>query len=291
MKKWAVILTGVMLTASLSACSSNDEAKSDTPATSTSTPSTDASATKASEETKVPTTKELVQKVTEAGASLKSFSMESTINQSLTMTVDGKEQKQDISMKTKQDMVKEPFAMYQEIESNIPGASNGETIKQYITEDGIYSQQNGTWVKLPDESAKPLLEQMKNAGSPEQQFKQFDSIADQAKVTDEGDTYLLKANLSGDGVKELAKSFLEQSEGANAQAAQLLDQMDIKSMDMSYSVDKKTNYPVDTNVNMVMTMDVEGQKIDMVMDMKGKISKHNSIDKIDIPAEVTNSAK
>ncbi|WP_138493620.1 DUF6612 family protein [Paenibacillus pinistramenti] len=296
MKKLAVILAGLMLTAGLTACGSKEETESAAAAAESSsnaaveTASTN-SAAAAETDTGVPTVKELIQKVTEAGTGLKSFAMDSTIDENVTMTIDGEQQTQNISMKTKQEMVKEPFAIYQEVTSNLPDDQGGGTIKQYITQDGIYSQVNGSWMKLPDESAAPILEQMKNAGSPEQQFKQFESIADKAEVTDQGDVYLLKANLSGNGVKELAKSFLLQNEGANEQTEQLLEQMDIKSLDMSYTVDKKTYYPVDINVNMEMGMTVEEQEVSMIMKMAGKVSKANEIGSIEIPAEVTGAAE
>ncbi|HEY2495057.1 MAG TPA: DUF6612 family protein [Paenibacillus sp.] len=285
MKKWTALLLGALLVVSLTACG---EAKSDTPAASGTNTTAEA---KPNEDTKVPTAKELIEKVTAAGAELKSFSMESTIDQNMVMSMNDQKQEQKVNMKMKTDTVKEPFAVYQEIKMTTPGVDAAQDIKQYITTDGIYTSIGGTWMKLPDESAAPLLAQMKSQGNPEQQFEQFNAIIDEVKVTEEGDFYLLKANVSGANVKELAKSFLNQNAGNDPQTAQLLEQMDIKSMEMSYSVDKKTYFPVDTTVAMEMDMEIEGQKIAMVMDMNSKLSNHNGVKEIKVPQEALDSAK
>lgn len=288
MRKWATILVGIMLTASLAACGNDNSNKGAEAASNSAAAGEKANANTASNKEGVPEAKELIQNVADAGG-LMSFTMDSTIEQKVKITADGQEQTQNISTKLKQDMVKEPIALYQEIVSTSE-ESSGATIKQYITEEGIYSQQDGgEWQKLPDESTAPIIEQLENTGSPEQQFKQFESIADQLTVTEEGGSYLLKANLSGDGVKELAKSYLTAQAG-NAEVAALMDQMNIQSMDLSYKVNKETYYPEDMNAVTVMSMDFEGRTLSMTMDMKIKLSNFNKFETIEIPDDVKDSA-
>ncbi|MGF7046864.1 hypothetical protein J2T13_001366 [Paenibacillus sp. DS2015] len=288
MRKWTAMLLGALLVVSITACST-DEAKSDnTPATSEANTTAE---TTTKEDAKVPTAKELIEKVTAAGADLKSFSMDSTIDQNMVISTGDQEQEQKVHMKLKNDMVKEPFAVYQEINLTMPGTETGQDIKQYITADGIYSSTGNVWMKLPAETAAPLLEQMKSQGSPEQQVEQFNAIIDKVEVTEEGDNYLLKATVSGPDVKEIAKSYMEQSAGSNPETAALLEQMDIKSMEMSYSVDKKNYFPVNTIVKMEMEMEMEGQKVGMVMDMSSTINNHNSVKEIKVPQEALDSAK
>lgn len=278
MKKWTSVLLGTVLIASITACGKEG---AQSPAGNTATePAKEQTAPAES----IPTAKELIEKVTAAGQEMKSLSMDSSIKQDITINANGTEQTQKVNMDMKVDMVNEPFAMYQEMTVAMPD-SEPQDIKQYITSEGVYTNVDGSWVKLPDETAAPILEQMKAQGSPEEQLKQLESIIDDVKVTDEGEHYKLAATVSGDKVKELAKGYMEQSSGGDASTAAMLDQMDINSMNMSYNIDKKTNFPVDFNVIMDMGMEMEGQKMQIKMDMQGKMSNFNKVE-VTIPEEV-----
>jgi len=56
-------------------------------------------------------------------------------------------------------------------------------------------------------------------------------------------------------------------------------------------VNKETYLPVGTDVNMVMEMEQEGQKITMNMKMTSTFSNHNQVEAIEIPQEALDSAK
>ncbi|MEF3353540.1 hypothetical protein PV403_10150 [Paenibacillus sp. GYB006] len=294
MKKWNVFMMGIVLVLVLAACGNNDAEPSNggtTEGTPTANEQTSGNNEDVNEtEQQTPTAEELLTRITEASKGIQSYSMNSKIEQNLTVTMDGQEQKQDVNMDMKTDLVLNPVAAYQEIKTSMPGQEGTQEIKQYITEDGVYTQMGDAWMSLPEEATAPLLEQMKNQSNAGSQFEQLSSIANDLAVEEEGDIYWLKANLSGDKVKELATTMLSQSGATDPQMAAMMQQMNIKSMDISYSVDKETYYPKDLVYSMNMDMDMDGQALAIIMKMDSSLRDYNKTESIKVPQDVIDSA-
>ncbi|MCM3785449.1 hypothetical protein M3231_20980 [Neobacillus mesonae] len=299
MNKWKLSIMGLILVLMLAACGAEnaettpaaDEAGTEvTTGADNIEESTDAAEPAEEAEPAVPTAEELLKQVADASSSLNSYSMESNISQNITVAVDGQEQTQDVDMSMKTDIVMSPFATYQEMSTTLPGESGNQDIKQYITEDSVYTQVDGTWMQLPQESIAPLLEQVKTQGNAAEQYSQLNSIANELEVTEEGDVYWLKANLSGEGVKELAQEMIAQQGTTDPQTAAMMEQMDIKNIELSYSVNKESYYPAEMIYNMEMSMDMEGQTVSIVMAMDGSFSQYNELEEIEIPQEVLDAA-
>ncbi|WP_454193366.1 DUF6612 family protein [Paenibacillus sp. Marseille-Q7038] len=294
MKKWNVFMMGIILVLVLAACGNND-AEPSTGGTTEGAPAGNEQTSGNNENIKnedqqTPTAEELLTRITEASKGIKSYSMDSKVEQNLTVTMEGQEQKQDVNMDMKTDLVLNPVAAYQEIKTSMPGQEGTQEIKQYITEDGVYTQMGDAWMSLPEEATAPLLEQMKNQSNAGSQFEQLSSIANDLAVEEEGDVYWLKANLSGDKVKELATTMLSQSGATDPQMAAMMQQMNIKSMDISYSVDKETYYPKDLVYSMNMDMDMDGQALAIIMKMDSSLRDYNKTESIKVPQDVIDSA-
>lgn len=294
MKKWNVFMMGIVLVLVLAACGKNDAEPSNggttegAPTANEQTSGNNENVNEAAQQT--PTAEELLTRITEASKGIKSYSMDSKIEQNLSITMEGEEQKQDVNMEMKTDVVLNPIAAYQEIKTSMPGLEGTQEMKQYITEDGVYTQVEDTWVTLPKESTAPLLEQMKNQSNTASQFEQLNSIASDLQVEEEGDVYWLKAKLSGDKVKELATAILSQSSATDPQMAAMMQQMSIKTMDISYSVDKETYYPKDLVYSMTMDMDMDGQALSIIMKMDSSLTDYNKTESIKIPQDVLDNA-
>ena len=187
------------------------------------------------------------------------------------------------------DIIKDPMMIYQEMKMEMSG-QEAQNVKQYITSDMIYSQVGEQWVKIPEAQTKELVEQMKASMNPEGELEQFKKIEEDTEVTEEGDNYVINADVSGDNVKELAKAVMEQN-GSNAQTQAMLEQMNITSMKMKYMINKETYLPAGTDVNMVMEMEQNGQKMTMDMKMNSTFSNHDQVEEIKIPQEALDSAK
>ncbi|MGQ8871011.1 DUF6612 family protein [Paenibacillus sp. TSA_86.1] len=285
MKKWTTLIIGALLAVSLAACG-NDTNKSATPPAGNET--TNESNNTGEQSAAVPTLDELLAKTGEATKSLKSFTTEANIDQKIKL--DAGEQSQDQQVKTslKMDIIKDPMMIYQEMEMDMSGQK--QNIKQYITSDKIYSQVGDQWVAIPEEQTKALIEQMKASMNPEKELDQFKKVKEDVKITEEGDSYVLNADVSGDNVKELAKSVMEQN-GSDAQMKAMLDQMNIKSMKMKYLINKETSLLEKMDVAMVMEMEQNNQKMTMDMKMDTTFSNHDKVAEIKIPQEALDSAK
>ncbi|MBY0205765.1 hypothetical protein NKT34_19050 [Paenibacillus polysaccharolyticus] len=285
MKKWTTMIIGALLAVSLAACG-NDTDKSATPPAGNET--TTESNNTAEQNAAVPTLDELLAKTGEATKALKSFTTEANIDQKI--KVDAGEQSQDQQVKTslKMDIIKDPMMIYQEMELDMSGQK--QNVKQYITSDKIYSQVGDQWVAIPEEQTKALIEQLKASMNPEKELDQFKKVKEDVKITEEGDNYVLNADVSGDNVKELAKSVMEQN-GSDAQMQAMLDQMNIKSMKMKYLINKETSLMEKIDVEMVMEMEQNNQKMTMDMKMDTSFSNHDKVAEIKIPQEALDSAK
>lgn len=285
MKKWTTMIIGALLAVSLVACG-NDTDKSATPPAGNET--TNESTNTAEQNAAVPTLDELLAKTGEATKALKSFTTEANIDQKIKL--DAGEQSQDQQVKTalKMDIIKDPMMIYQEMELDMSGQK--QNVKQYITSDKIYSQVGDQWVAIPEDQTKALIEQLKASMNPEKELDQFKKVKEDVKITEEGDNYVLNADVSGDNVKELAKSVMEQN-GSDAQMQAMLDQMNIKSMKMKYLINKETSLMEKIDVEMVMEMEQNNQKMTMDMKMDTSFSNHDKVAEIKIPQEALDSAK
>lgn len=279
------MIIGALLAVSLAACG-NDTDKSATPPAGNET--TTESNNTAEQNAAVPTLDELLAKTGEATKALKSFTTEANIDQKIKL--DAGEQSQDQQVKTslKMDIIKDPMMIYQEMELDMSGQK--QNVKQYITSDKIYSQVGDQWVAIPEDQTKALIEQLKASMNPEKELDQFKKVKEDVKITEEGDNYVLNADVSGDNVKELAKSVMEQN-GSDAQMQAMLDQMNIKSMKMKYLINKETSLMEKIDVEMVMEMEQNNQKMTMDMKMDTSFSNHDKVAEIKIPQEALDSAK
>lgn len=286
MKKWTTMIIGALLTVSLAACG-NDTDKSAAPSAGNET-TTNESGKTAEQTSAVPTLDELLAKTGEATKALKSFTTEANIDQKIKL--DAGEQSQDQQVKTslKMDIIKDPMMIYQEMELDMSGQK--QNVKQYITSDKIYSQVGDQWVAIPEDQTKALIEQLKASMNPEKELDQFKKVKEDVKITEEGDNYVLNADVSGDNVKELAKSVMEQN-GSDAQMKAMLDQMNIKSMKMKYLINKETSLMEKIDVEMMMEMEQNNQKMTMDMKMDTSFSNHDKVAEIKIPQEALDSAK
>ena len=297
MKKLWTALFSAMLVVSMTACGNNKEttttetpAATDTPAaTTTETPAAETPATEEPAAEAAPSSmsaEELLTKAQAATNELKSYNMVANIDQS--MTLNGEENQSKTTMNT--DIVMDPVSGYQEIKADAAGTSTD--IKQYITADAIYMEVEGQWRKLPEEQRAQMMSTLESGANLDSSFDQFKSVAEDMKVTEEGDDYVLTASLSGDKIKSMAADVLG---GTDEQSAAAMDQMNIEEMKLTYALNKDTFYPTRSLVDMTMSAESgegdQAMNMSMHMIMDSTISKHNEIDAITVPKEVVDSAK
>ncbi|WP_106768633.1 DUF6612 family protein [Paenibacillus faecalis] len=293
MKKWTVALFSVILAAGITACSTEKGANDGnaTPPAEQGSGQTKETPSDAPKEQALPTVEELITKSAEASQKMKSFSMDTVIKQNIVIGEGESKQEQNINMSMKVDATMKPMEMYQEMQMEVPGQGK-QDIKQYVTQKGVYTSMGDEWFQLPEEHVKDIKASMEmTTEGPEKQLEQFKSIAQDTKVSEEGDLYILNADVSGDNLKELAKSYMSQTGGTDDQTAAMIEQMDIKSMKIVHGVNKETYLPAKSEVEMVMSMGEAEQSVSVDMKMNSTFSKHNEIEKIEVPKEAQEGAK
>ena len=289
MKKLAIFVVSAALALGLAACGSKDNGPSN--GGSSSTPPTNQAEQNQGSGNKqndaLPTVEELIEKSTAASVELKSFSMTLNMKQDINITAGDQKQEQKVEMKSTSDFIKEPLTMFQDLDINM-GELGNQKMVQYLTKDGMYAQVDGSWMKMPEATTAELMATLEESSKPEKQLENFKAIAKDTVVSVDGDDYVLTASLSGDNVKELAKSFMNQG-GQNEEMAAMLDAMNITSIKVVTAMNKETYYPTKSDVIMSAEMEQDGQKITIDMDMKSVISKYNEIKEIVVPEEALNA--
>lgn len=229
------------------------------------------------------TVEELIEKSTVASAELQSFSMDMTMKQNISIVEGDQTQEQNVDMTIKSDFIKEPLKMFQEIVMETP--EGNQQLTQYITEEGIFTQVDGTWMKQPDVLLEQMIASLEDSVKPEKQLENFKAIAGDTKITEEGNDYVMTAEVSGDSVKDLAKTLLSQGGTGDEQVTAMIDAMTIKNIKVVSAVDKETFLPTKSHVTMQAEMDQEGVKITFDVDTASTIGKYNEVEEINIPQE------
>ncbi len=286
MKKLAVFLASALLVMSMAACGQKENGGSNAGASNkpnteqSSSPENNNKGSKDNESAL--SVEELIEKSATASADLKSYSADMTMEQDI--VVGNGEQKQEQKTKSviKTDFQKEPMVMYQDILIEVPGQGEQKMI-QYVSTEGVFTQVEGNWIKQDGDVLNQLLASLEDSMKPEKQLENFKTIADQAKVTVEGDNYVLAVELSGDNVKEMASKLL--SQGAGAEAAAMLETMNIKSLTVKSLINKETFFTVESGMTMEAATEMEGTSMAFEMKMTTKQSKFNEVAEIKIPQE------
>jgi hypothetical protein len=239
----------------------------------------------------LPTALELITETSKASLALKSFTMDLQMNQDIVITSGETNQSQNIKMDMKSDIINEPMEIHQEINMSMPGATEAQHVNQYIMQEGIYTQAQGVWTKLPDDQKDQLLAAALEQAKPEKQLEHFKTITKDTKISKDGNNYILSADVSGDNVKELAKSFLAASGSSTPEMTELMGKMNFTSIKMTYMIDQNNYLPVHMNVDMVMDMELQGEKMAMNIKMESSFSNHNKVAEIKVPQEALDAVK
>lgn len=238
MKRIYAILTALLLTLSLAACSQSE---------------TTSKEGDKKEEPKL-TAQEVFEKSLQASQDLKSFSLKMEMNQ--VMSADS-EESLEINSIAEMEMITEPLALYQKMTMNVPGQGE-QTTETYFTNEGmfIYDPSGGVWIKYPADMEELSGTANAQASNPAAQMEMLKDFADEISMAEEGKYYVLKLKASsGEKFDDLIKKTLEQTmqEGAfgNGELEQLINEMmsALKLNNMTYEifVDRDTYYPVKMN--------------------------------------------
>ncbi|MEF3301973.1 DUF6612 family protein [Paenibacillus sp. GYB003] len=230
---------------------------------------------------------DVFMKSMEATAKLESFS----VNMNMKQAIEQAGQKMDIQSKIDMDVVMKPqMAFKQTMSMNMMGQD--VKLESYMTKDGFFMKQGepGQWMKLPKEQSDLITSAMSEAQlDPSKQLDKLKQFANDFTMTENGNDYTVKLSANGDKFNEFIQNEMKELLGKNPGAEQLLQQSgatpNIKKVEYTFAIDKKTNFPKSMNVIMDMEIEVEGQKTHMVQNMEGTYANYNGIKEIVVPKE------
>ncbi len=283
MKNWMKGLAGGIMVFGLAACSEPAELKTDTET---------GKKVEVEKESKM-TAQEVYDKATLVAKDQKSMHAEMDIDQAI--EIPSQELNMDSTTKMSVDMIVEPLAMYQQMTMDMGEQGSMET-EVYATEEGffMYEPQNKQWLKMPADMSGDMMGQMSGGADPSLDMSIFSEVADEFKFEQTNEEYILTLKASGEKFSELFKKIASENLPAEMDFGEagedVLENMDVKSLNYEIFIDKKTFYTNAFNMDMDMTMSVEGEKMHVIQKMKAIISKINEFDEIKIPKDVLENA-
>lgn len=283
MKKWKTLMVASVLTLGLAACNS------------TATPTSETAEDKKSELT----LKQVFDKSLAQSESIKSLNAD--IEMSQVIEVPSQNVEMDTETKMTMDMFVDPLSIYQKgtTSTTVPGQDTSEQpqeveIESYMTEEGFFMNHSMSqqWVKLPADMYEQMMSMSQKQADPSQQLKDLEMFRDDFSFEQSDDMYVLKLSASGDKFNELIqKQLTETMPAMELEQENMLKDMNIEKVDYEIFIDKKTFNTSAFNMNLEMTVTVEGEEMKMSQNMKSTFDKFNEIEPIKVPQEVLDNAK
>ncbi|NYF25890.1 DUF6612 family protein [Sporosarcina sp. JAI121] len=283
MKNWIKGLAAGVLVLGLGACGNTAEPKTD---------SETGKKEEVANESKL-TAQEVYEKAMAVSNEQKSMHAKMEIDQLIKMP--SQEFEMDSKIKMEMDMVMEPLSMYQKM--NIDMGEQGKTIMEmYMTDAGFFmsNPESEDWIKFPEDMYEEMVGQMAGGADPTLDMNMFKEFIDDFKFEQTDDEYILTLSASGDKFTELFKKVATENMPAGLEMddaqAEVLENMEVESLDYEIFIDKKSFYTTAFNMKMGMTMKIEGEEMHINQKVHADISKINEIDNIEVPQEILDNA-
>lgn len=266
MKKWVVSFVLLLLTVSLVACSSNENAQ------------------------------DVYTKAMEVAEEMKSAEITMDLNQNLKTSDDSLNLEMKNSSEAKVTL--DPIAMHQSGKMNMVmnGSETESDTEMYMTEEGMYTfdPMSETWMKL-DTSALPDFANTQQQ-NPQAQLELLEPILDDVvfEETDEG--YTFKYSGEGEEVNQFTKSLMEDYVLSDTMAAlgeeatEILESMTVNKLNYEMVIDKETYETKSFNMDLDMIVEANEEEMGIVQSIRAKYTGINTVDSIEIPQEVLDNA-
>lgn len=235
----------------------------------------------------VPTVDEIFQRASEAAGALSSYSSTSILRMNMTGTFDGQSEEQAYEVRTTMDLIREPLQLFQSMRISMDGGT--QDLKQYVTEEGVYSHVDGLWIKHSEDTSSELISAMKEALI-DKQLEQYRLFAKDMKVSVQDKAYELHADFSGEILDNFRSALIQQMANGNRDISDMLNKMEIQNVKLSYVVDKNTYLPTKLSMVLSVGMDVDGQGFSMGLMLDSTFSKFGEIKPIHLPQEAIDTA-
>lgn len=181
----------------------------------------------------------------------------------------------DMTSDIEMDMMMEPAIAHMKV---TPEGGQG-SIETYLTEEGLYTNQTGEWVKVTGQGAAFDPETVKESYLSEETMATLREIEEQLVVTEEPDHYRITYDGDGEGAEDLIRLQMEEQNGPEID-------MTINHIKYSYTVNKESYLPETIDTDMDFEVQTEIGRILSKQKVTGTFSKINEIEEIVIPQDV-----
>lgn len=239
---------------------------------------------------------EVYTRALEAAEKMESAEVSTVLNQEISMANEGKV---TIESDMEGSVVLEPLAMHQKgkMAMSLEGEEslNMDT-EIYLVDDEMYVFESLTnqWIKA-DSSLIPIETLTADQPNVTEQLKMVEDYIQDLEFEEKDNEFIFKLTADGEDFKKLTQQMLEEylpEDITNeiGDLSTLLEEMDIKKLSVEMVLDNKTYDLKKYNLVMEMTMNVEGEEISIIQNVKSTYKKINTIDKIEVPQEVKDDA-
>lgn len=234
------------------------------------------------------TVAEVFEKAQAASEKLESMHAEMNINQKSSSAELGIDV--DSKIKLNMDMVLDPLETYQAVDIDM-GELGKETLELYMTKEGYFmlEPERKVWMKLPEEMHEAVAATTSSA-DPTLDWSAFEKFVEDFTFEQNDDAYILKLKAAGDKFNSLIQEQLANVDGLGEVGAEVMEGIKIDQLDYEIFIDKKTFQTIAFDVKMNMEMEIESEKVEIVQNMRAKISAINELKDIKVPQDILDSA-
>ncbi|WP_449354427.1 DUF6612 family protein [Virgibacillus natechei] len=284
MKKWMLVVFAGVMAFVLAACNDTAEPTADTN----------------EEEESELTAQEVYSEALEASEEMESAEVAMDMSQQISSEADAA----SIDMESSFDMqmTMDPLAIYQEGTTKM--MMDGEegmpemALEMYMVDDGMYmySDQIGNWMKVDNAAMDAVNAMDGQQQDPSEQLKMLEEYADDLSFEQSDDAFILSLNADGEKFNELIQEVMEESltpemtQAMGEEGQDAMENMTINSMDYEMFIDKESFDMNAFNMDMDMTMEAEGETVNLVQNVESTYSNINNVDPIEVPEEVEENA-
>ncbi|VEF47425.1 Uncharacterised protein [Bacillus freudenreichii] len=233
------------------------------------------------------TLEEVFKKTEEVNKDLKSF--KSQINMKQTVNAAG--EKQEINSDIDMEFITEPMALHQKMTMDMAGEK--QEIDAYMTKEGFYMYEPNQkmWIKLPEEFSGQILQMSEGQSNPSGQLEQLKKFVDEFDFKQDDKNYILTLKASGEKFDQFLKENVKETLPPEMQAEAMMSEMKFNKVEYELFIDKETFYLNALNMVTDTDTEIEGQKMNMHLDMKSTYSDYNAVKNIEIPKEALENAQ
>ncbi|MFD2615482.1 DUF6612 family protein [Paenibacillus gansuensis] len=286
MKKWTIALVSAVLLAGLTACtdSGNNGKTADKPeAGQTNTDKGQNGNGQGNTESAVKGDPASIKEAVQASAEAKSFSLAMNIKQSMTQEAD----LIDMDSRMKLDIIKQPFAMYQNVVMNIGGEEDTK-FDAYMTDTEYFAHDLITedWTKMPKESIAEIKATFsKMQTDPGAELTKLTPYLSQMKAEEKDGKRVYSVNLTGTGYETILDDLVKGLIGDRPDADAILKTAKVQKLQYTATVDSATKLPQQIHILTDVVLTVDGKMIGLKQDIKADYSGYNEVKPIAVPEE------